>query len=487
MNYSGPNIGQKIMDMAKTQPDAIAVEWESQTYTRSSVLAAAANLVVFFQKKGIKTNQTVAVISANPLHGMEAMIALWSLGSPTLFLDPRQPLNDICVSLKRAEIDIAFSDIKSLTRSELVHSLPDRSSCFAAAKPLDFSKAPSDGDALVLSTSGTTNLPRFRRVTHKAFLDGIATSEQILNQPTPLPAVIVGSLAFGAILMHWIRMMIHGKFILALPLFFRTKELHEALSRTDIAAVGLPPVLVRDLLQLHEGRDVQECVPAYPHIERMASVGGPITSSDLVKAYKTLTPGFTNLYSLAGVGPVSRLAGNEILQKPNSVGKPLAQNQVDIRTSGGQLCKPGCIGNIVVTPLWKDNPAPMETGDIGWLDDDGYLFIAGRSQQVASRQSVNISLLELENDVKALGGVRDCIAFTTVDPKSADDIVFLAVESTLNLSELSQAIRKSVASYRRPDKIMVKEMLPRNASNKIALGKLQTTALQKESTFDEFR
>ena len=487
MNFSGPNIGQKIMDMAKIQPDAVAVEWEGQTYTRSDVLAAAANLGVFFQQKDIKPTQTVAVISANPLRGIEAMIALWSQGSPTLFLDPRQPLNDICASLKRAEIDMAFSDIKSLSRSELVHSLPDRNSCFAAAKPLDFSKAPSDGDALVLSTSGTTNLPRFRRVTHKAFLDGVARSEHILNQPAPLPAVIVGSLAFGAILMHWIRMMIHGKFILALPLFFRTKELHEALSRTDIAAVGLPPVLIRDLLLLHEGRGVQKRGPAYPHIERMASVGGPITSSDLVKAYKTLTPGFSNLYSLAGVGPVSRLARDEILHRPNSVGKPLANTQVDIRTSSGKQCKPGNIGNIVVTPLGKDKPAPMETGDIGWLDEDGYLFIAGRSQQLASRHSVNISLLELENDVKALAGVRDCIAFTTVDPKSADDVVFLAVETALNLSELSQAIRKSVASYRRPDKIMVKEMLPRNASNKIALGTLQTTALQKESTFDEFR
>lgn len=487
MRFSDPNIAQIIMDMAREQPDARAVEWEGQTYTRSDVVAAAADLGVFFRQKGIEPNQSVAVVSANPLRGIEAMIALWSQGASILFLDPRQPVSDICASMERAEVGIAFSDIKSLTRSELVHSLPGRSSRGATTEPLDFSKVPSASVALVLSTSGTTDLPRFRRVTHKDFLEGVASSQRILNQPTPLPAVIVGSLAFGATLMHWIRMMIHGKFILALPLFFRTTELHEALSRTDIAAVGLPPVLIRDLLQLHEGRDVQNRGPAYPHIERMASVGGPITPSDLVKAYKMLTHGISNLYSLAGVGPVSRLARDEILHKPNSVGKPLPNIQVDIRTSDGLRCEPGNVGNIVVKPLWKDEPAPLETGDIGWLDEEGYLFIAGRSKQIASRQSVNINLLELESDVKALGGVRDCIAFTTVDPSSADDVVFLAVETALKLAELSQAIRKSVASYRRPDKIMLEEMLPRNASNKIALGKLQTAALQKENAFYEFR
>lgn len=480
------NIGSVIADLAKINPDAPCVEQDGTCYTRADFIASAQSLAVFFKEQGVGVGASIAIVAVDRVKGFQAAIALWSLEAAVLFLDPRQPIEELKASQEKAGVEAIFTDSKSFSRRGGFGLLPAVEPLLNSDPELHFPVGSFDRDALILSSSGTTGMPRFRRVSHRVFLDGLFASGELLDARIPFPAVTVGSLAFGAVLSHWIKLMIHGKFNLSLPLIFKMKELHQALNRTDIQSVGLPPVIIRDLLKFHSENISINDGPAYPHLKHMTSVGGPISSENLVQAYQVLTNAVKNVYSLTGVGPVSLLSGTGILEKPNSVGKPLSGVTVRIEMEDNELCPIGEVGRIVATANWQNGAVAIDTGDLGSVDEDGYLFVHGRSAQIASRNSINVSLSDVEQDVKKISGVRDCIAFSVQADDSMDDLIYLAVECDADTISIKGQIRATLATYRRPDKIMMRAHLPRNAADKISLRNLKEMAIEKDTDFADF-
>lgn len=483
MQFEPANIGSVIADLAKIDPAAPCLEQNGVCFTRAEVIRSAGLLALYFKEQGVGAGASIAIVAVNPLKGFQAAIALWSLGAAVLFLDPRQPIEELRASQKRAEVEAVFTDSKSFARRGQFELFQTGNALNETGTEMRFKSGSEDTPALILSSSGTTAVPRFRRVSHRAFMEGLRASETLLDSGGPYSAVTVGSLAYGAVLYHWIKLMVHGKFILSLPLVFNMKELHQALSRTDIQSVGLPPVIINDLLEFHRENFAKNGRPAYPHLKHLRSVGGPISPETLVRAYKELTPTVKNLYSMTGVGAVSVLSGNEILEKPNSVGKPLPSVSVCIKTEGNDECPAGQIGRIIANPEWKGDASPIDTGDLGWIDTQGYLFVHGRSEQVATRNSINVSLFDVERDVKKIEGVRDCIAFSAQADHTPDDFIFLALETDTDGAILKEKIRTSLAPYRRPDKIMIRTRLPRNPANKILLRDLKQKAIEKDPSF----
>lgn len=486
MQFETRNIGSIIADLAIADPDASCVEQDGIRHSRADIIDSAQALVSFFKENDVTSGDTIAIVAIDRLRAFEAMIALWSLDAAVLFLDPRQTIDEMQAAKEKAGVKSIYTDSKSFARRGGFGFIPPRETPKRLDIELHFSPGSQVRDALILSSSGTTGFPRFRRVTHQAFLEGLWASGQLLDNQIPLPAVSVGSLAFGAVLSHWIKLMINGKFLLSLPLLFGVNELHQALARLDIQSVGLPPVLITDLLEFHSKNTAADDGPAYPHITRMASLGGPISPDNLVRAYRMLTPGVRNMYSLSGVGAVSILSGEEVLERPNSVGKPFPEVTVRIEDETSELCATGQVGRIVAKPNWKDGAEPIDTGDFGWIDEDEYLFIQGRAEQIACRNSINVNLLDLELDVNRITGVRDSIAFSLQADGSLDDMIFLAVEANIDLALAKRQIRTSLASYRRPDRIMICSNLPRNSSNKIALRIVKDMAIEKSAKFVDF-
>ncbi len=486
MGFEARNIGSIMADLATDDPNAPCVEQDGIRHSRADVINSAQALVGFFKECNVTSGASVAIVAVDRLRALEAMIALWSLDAAVLLLDPRQTIDEILVAKENSGVKAIFTESKSFARRGGFGLIPPRETEKKNDIELLFSPDSQDRDALILSSSGTTGIPRFRRVTHQAFLEGLWVSGQLLDNQIPLAAASVGSLAFGAVLSHWIKLMIHGKFLLSLPLLFGVEELHQALTRTDIQSVGLPPVLITDLLDFHSKNPATNDGPVYPHITRMTSLGGPISPDNLVRAYRMLTPDVRNMYSMSGVGAVSILSGDEILEKPNSVGKPFPEVTVRVEDVANELCETGEIGRIVAKPNWKDGAEPIDTGDFGWIDEDGYLFIQGRAEQIACRNSINVNLLDLELDVNRITGVRDCIAFSLQADGSLDDMIFLAVEVNIDVSRAKKQIKSSLASYRRPDRIMMCSHLPRNSSNKIALRVIKNMAIGKGPQFVDF-
>ena len=270
-----------------------------------------------------------------------------------------------------------------------------------------------------------------------------------------------------------------------MPLFYRLKDLDAALANPVIRNASLAPVIVRDLLDLHKDRDAHRDGPAYPNLVRLALVGGPITAQDLVAAYHNLSPHILNLYSMTGAGTVALNKGANILRKPNSVGSVTHGIMVRIEGPNAEPLPPNTTGNIVVTVQTPLNRR-IESGDIGYLDSEGLLYVIGRAAQMACRNSINLNLGEMQKEVLALNSIRDCIAFSIPAEDASGDQIILAVESADTFEIIHHRIRQTLPAQRQPNQISVAAALPRNGSDKLDLKTMRERALAKDGFFAPF-
>lgn len=118
----------------------------------------------------------------------------------------------------------------------------------------------------------------------------------------------------------------------------------------------------------------------------------------------------------------------------------------------------------------------VRTGDIGYLDDQGRLFFAGRLKAIIKRAGENISALEVEEAIAAHPDVTDCACFSVPDPVRTEEVKAVLVPregADLNLAELVAFSRERLAEFKVPRYWEVREELPRTRSLKVAVGVLR--------------
>jgi fatty-acyl-CoA synthase len=183
-------------------------------------------------------------------------------------------------------------------------------------------------------------------------------------------------------------------------------------------------------------------------------------------------------------GAVTLIQGDEIDRHPGSVGRVAMGRTIRIRDGEGTLLPPGGVGEIwvagpsVVKGYWN---APeltasvidggwLNTGDIGFLDDDGYLYLRGRSRDLIISKGQNIYPAEIEN---VLSENDDLLEFTVVGvPDDEFGEVVCAVVVTKpgrdqNADDVIEFVRERLASYKKPRHVVFVEALPRNPGNKV--------------------
>lgn len=211
--------------------------------------------------------------------------------------------------------------------------------------------------------------------------------------------------------------------------------------------------------------------PCPPHVKRaMIEWWGPVIHE---------------CYGASELGYMTLLTPEQALRKPGSAGLPLPGVTLEILDDQGRELPPVTPGLIYIdqpaTPDFSyignaEARARMELrglktmGDVGYLDDDGFLFIVDRQADMVISGGVNIYPVEVEQQLQAMPGVADCAVFGIPDDEFGEALcaaVQPAPGATLTPEGVRQWLRERIAGYKVPKLVALHAQLPREDTGKI--------------------
>lgn len=351
----------------------------------------------------------------------------------------------------------------------------------------------ADDPATILYTSGTTGNPKgalgtHRNLTTNVLSSGYAAARAVLRRGEALPAPARKTMLTVIPLFHATAcsatMMgaIAGGHTLIFMYRWDPVKAFAIIEREKVHATGGVPTIAWQLLEHPERANYD-----LSSIESIGYGGAP-SAPELVRKI------FEEFGALPGNGwgmtettaTVTTHSGEDYLNRPTSCGPAVAAADLEIRGEdavtvlpAGEIGELWARGPMIVAGYWQNPEASaatfvdgwVRTGDLAWLDDEGFCFIADRAKDIVIRGGENIYSSEVENALYDHPAVIDAavvgIAHRTLGEEPAA-VVQLAAGTMATEPELQDHVRARLAAFKVPVRILFHtEPLPRNANGKI--------------------
>jgi acyl-CoA synthetase (AMP-forming)/AMP-acid ligase II len=224
--------------------------------------------------------------------------------------------------------------------------------------------------------------------------------------------------------------------------------------------------------------------------------GGAAAPAELVRRIHEFLPsaGIATGYGLTETSSVTTsISGSDYIERPESVGVPVPVCEVRLVDPDGKDVPAGARGEIwikgpnVVPGYWRrpeDTRAAftngwLHSGDIGRIDDDGFLYIVDRAKDIIIRGGENISTIEVESVLFEHPAVLDAAVFATPHPTFGEEVgaaVLLKSEMTVTSDELRSYAATKLAAYKVPTNIWITDQpFPRSGTGKTLKREIQAS------------
>jgi long-chain acyl-CoA synthetase len=348
--------------------------------------------------------------------------------------------------------------------------------------------ADPDDVGVVLFTSGTTSIPKAVELSHNN-LTSYVTGTVEFDSADPDDAALICVPPYhiagvGAALSN----LYAGRRMVYLPDFDAHEWVRLVWDEGVTTATVVPTMLDRIIKVLEDGQD------DLPTLRNLA-YGGSKVGLPLVRKALELLPnvGFVNAYGLTETSSTIavltpedhrqafRADDSRIARRLGSVGRPVPGIEVQIRGADGAVLAAGETGELYVRGEQVsgrysgigsvlDDHGWFPTRDVATLDEDGYLFIGGRSDDTIIRGGENIAPAEIEDVLIEHPEVHQVAVVGVEDPQWGQAIVAVVVPaetSARDAENLREYVRKSLRGSRTPDRIVFRDELPTNATGKV--------------------
>ncbi|HBP29710.1 MAG TPA: long-chain fatty acid--CoA ligase [Advenella kashmirensis] len=220
-------------------------------------------------------------------------------------------------------------------------------------------------------------------------------------------------------------------------------------------------------------------------LQFVASTGAPCAPDIKRAMIEWLGPIVYETYASSEAGLITLLDSHQALAKPGSAGKPAGEAVIRIYDEDGLECAPGVAGYIYVRqPAYADfhyrnNPQArkdidkeglISLGDIGYLDEDGFLFVCDRKSDMVISGGVNIYPAEVEHQLLQYEGIADCAVIGIPDAEFGESLLaFVQPQTgqTLGTQEIGCWLQSRMAKFKIPRQFIIDAALPRDDSGKI--------------------
>lgn len=342
--------------------------------------------------------------------------------------------------------------------------------------------------AIVLFTSGTTSQPKAVELSHNnltSYVTGTVEFESADESDGALICVPPYHIAgVGAALSN----LYAGRKMVYLPNFDADEWVRLVNAERVTTATVVPTMLDRIVTALETGGH------ELPSLRNLA-YGGSKVGLPLVRRALGLLPnvGFVNAYGLTETSSTIAVltpddhreaqsaSDPDVVKRLGSVGRPVPGIELEIRDAEGKLLGPGETGELFVRGEQVsgrysgigsvlDENGWFPTKDIALLDEEGYLFIGGRSDDTIIRGGENIAPAELEEVLIEHAHVRDVAVVGVEDAQWGQAIVAVVVPAVgidPDPEELREHVRKSLRGSRTPDRVVFRDELPTTPTGKV--------------------
>lgn len=459
---------------------------------------------------GIGRGDCVAVLQTNSHHCVEAYYAAAALGAVFLPLNYRAKLPELEYMITTAKVKAllvgeryqdavaqlrpAFTTVRTYVamespRDDMLHL----DAIMAAASPeFDPPEVEDEDTTILMYTSGTTALPKAVLLTYNDFTAYVTANVELADGTPRGTSLLCVPLYHIAGATNVMTNMFTGR-RLVLMRQFDAGEWLRTVEREQVTHAFLVPTMVKQLIDhpdfsKHDLSSLQNL-----------SYGGAAMPFPVVRRAIEMFPksvGFVNAFgqtettsTLTVLGPDDhRLDGtpSEVelrLKRLKSIGRPLPDVELKVVDDDGNALAVGQVGELLVrTPRVMKGysgsggtTSPVQDGwlptrDMGWLDEDGYIFLAGRKDDMIIRGGENIAPAEVEAVLYSHPGVDEAAVIGIPDVEWGQRVAAVVVPRpgvTLTEQEIVDFCRQRLASFKKPEVIHFTDALPKNQMGKI--------------------
>ena len=472
-----------LTKQADLHPNGLAIEMDNgEKITFHELKEKSEQLAKKLAGSGIKKNDRIGILATNSITMVAIIHALSYLGAVSVLLNIRLTEREMNFQLNDAGVSLlltadSLQEQGEKTNAEVVQSFSEIEKL--EQKEIELKKEINLADPYtIIYTSGTTGFPKGVVHTYgNHWWSAISSALNLGLKPTdkwliPLPVFHVSGLS------TMIKSVIYG-----MPVYlmkkFNTETMHQALLFKNITIASVVTMMVSRLVErLPEG----ESYPA--HLRCLLLGGGPAPESLLEKAKEKKVPVFQSYGMTETTSQIVTLRAQDALRKIGSAGKPLMPAQLKINP----LSNDDSIGEIQVKgPMVtngyynrdKENrelfdQGWLHTGDLGYMDDEGYLYVVDRRSDLIISGGENIYPTEIENVLAEIPEVKEAAVTGKADEKWGEvPVAFVVMNEEVQPEDMMNYLKKHLAKYKLPKEIHFVEELPRNASNKLMKRKLK--------------
>jgi acyl-CoA synthetase (AMP-forming)/AMP-acid ligase II len=490
-------------------PEQEAIVFEDHRFSYAELHARVRRLAGALARRGVGPGTRVAALHTNSHRYVEAYYATAMLGGVFIPLNYRAKRAELTHMLKTGrarvllvgaryleEVDAIRPELSDLEITIGFDAPADRVPGYEAMladAPEHEEEADVDDEAttILMYTSGTTALPKGVMLSYHDFTAYVTANVDLADGTPRGAALLCVPLYHIAGATNMMTTLWTGR-RLVLMSQFEPRAWLDVVERERITHAFVVPTMLKKLLDDAdlERRDLSSL--------EILSYGGAAMPFAVIRRAIERFPrsvGFVNAFgqtettsTLTVLGPEDhRLEGSpEEIEKRSrrltSLGRPLPDVEVQIVDDEGAALGPGEVGEICVrtprvmkgyagaaeSPLVRDGWLP--TRDMGWVDEDGYVFIAGRKDDMIIRGGENIAPAEVETVLQSHPAVEEAAVVGVPDVEWGQRVaafVVLRRGELLSSEELGEFCRQRLASFKKPEIVHFLPELPKNQMGKI--------------------
>ena len=501
MEYKFSNLYEIIVQQAKKRKNKIALLVDDEKVTYGNILANADKLAGFLAEKGIKEGDRIALFLRNSPEFIYTVFAASKVGAIIV------PINTF---LKEEELSYILEDSGSsvLVASVIYDKVVKRSKAgllcqfivwegnegaedeqnysfkeaLRSESEAEYVARDLEDTAVIIYTSGTTGKPKGAMLSNKNILSNAESGRRTIDvKPKDrgivfLPMFHSFTFSIGVILPLYV-----GASIVIIPSIKPFSNIFkQVLTKRVTLFFGIP-----DVYNAMAKAKLPWYFMWFNKIRAFISGAAalqPKTLDAMAKKFKRAT--LLEGYGLSEASPAVCMNTFK-KQKVGSVGTALYSYEMKIVDEDMNELPYGEVGDIIVKgdnvmQGYLNRPEATEetivngwllTGDMGYMDDEGFLFIVDRKKDLIISKGINIYPREIEEVIDVYEGVSTSAVIGIVDEKSGEvPVVYIEIEEHIEVLDeagLKKHMRENLANYKIPKKIHTISELPKNATGKV--------------------